>query len=884
MTQRGYPFDAGEGLAYELDWSLMAKKWRSDGVIQGIGTELAVFADSTGMQVKIPAGDAWVRGHYYHNDAQVTQAIAAANATNPRIDRIVLRIDYTANTIRIAALTGVAAGSPVAPAVTQNDAIYEYSLATVLVDAAVGTIAAGKVTSTRNYSAAWQSAEYADLFLTGAGVLSGSTASIRQSRTGAVTADYQLVAGASGVSNQYGLFNTTAARYEWFTSSAGVINIPQGFTSNAVSLITGNLAGNGLTIKQDLTNSHASMVLQDNAGTSKGIFRHYNASYVGNNNYGIAAASTSEWTSTEALSIGTSVAASLTFGTNAAIRMTIASGGAVSMTGALTVQGQSIAISGANSFIRYYNAAAANSWTVGDGVTASDGVFSFYSQIGGASVMQLSSNGSVVLASGPLQVTTPVTNTPSINLVGETGNHQIRMGTYSGLQAITSNAQMMMLANAYYNGTNYTRVTTFSASRVYLSGNTMSFDIVASGAAGSTFSTWTNAISVDTSGGVTATQSLSTPILTTTGTNGIAVSMNRTGSVTGNYIWVVGAQGVTNQFGLLNNVTSRYEWYTTAGGIIMMPQGFSAGAASSVTAGGLQITAGGLQVAAGGISLTGGAAALFMTSSGTGANYIRINNTGGDFYVGLDTSTGSTFSNGNYAGTVWSPTNLAIRVGGGTLAVNVLTTGVANFPVAISTGTGTIPTTGIIRSAQGQTFGITQAFHNGVVNTEYVALQAAAGAINVGQNALAVSLTLGAYNSMIVDMQTGSAVRPVANNSLDLGNTSFRWATIYSVNALNTSHSSYKTDMQPVKRGDLLNLARETSLYTYGMRGYTDERADWRFVGFKAEETDRLLSIDGTMSSPTSTAAVALGAVVDLEHELRQEIKSLRAELAAIRG
>jgi hypothetical protein len=154
MTQRGFPFDSGEGQTYELDWSLMARKWLPDGVFKGVLNELQVYGDSSGMLVKIRSGHAWVRGHYYLNDAEVTQPITAAHATLSRIDRIVLRIDYAANTIRIALLTGTAASSPVAPALTQNDTTYEFLLANVAVGPAVVLIAAGNVTDQRVYASA----------------------------------------------------------------------------------------------------------------------------------------------------------------------------------------------------------------------------------------------------------------------------------------------------------------------------------------------------------------------------------------------------------------------------------------------------------------------------------------------------------------------------------------------------------------------------------------------------------------------------------------------------------------------------------------------------------------------------------------------------------
>lgn len=153
MARSYFPFDAGAGAnVTEAQWRQMARNWLGTGVLKGQLNAFAVFADSTGMQVKVPSGRAWIEGHFFESDAQETVAIGAANATNPRIDRVVLRADFTANTVDIAVLAGTPAVTPAAPAVTQSTTVWEISLAQVLVDAAVATIAAGKVTDERTYA------------------------------------------------------------------------------------------------------------------------------------------------------------------------------------------------------------------------------------------------------------------------------------------------------------------------------------------------------------------------------------------------------------------------------------------------------------------------------------------------------------------------------------------------------------------------------------------------------------------------------------------------------------------------------------------------------------------------------------------------------------
>lgn len=153
MTQTYYPFDAGNGANItEAQWQEMAELWLSTGVIKGQLNALEVYANDSGMQTYAKTGKAWIKGHFYKNDAEVVLAHSAADATNPRIDRVIVRLDWTANTIALAVLSGTPAASPTAPALTQSTSRWEISLAQVLIDALAATIAANKVTDERSWA------------------------------------------------------------------------------------------------------------------------------------------------------------------------------------------------------------------------------------------------------------------------------------------------------------------------------------------------------------------------------------------------------------------------------------------------------------------------------------------------------------------------------------------------------------------------------------------------------------------------------------------------------------------------------------------------------------------------------------------------------------
>lgn len=157
MTITYFPFDSGAGATViESQWAEMARLWLSTGVFNSGRAHIdlnkfEVFGDNSGLQVKVKSGTAWIEGFYVTSGAEEIVTLSTADATNPRIDRIILKLDRGANTITLTKLTGTPAGSPSAPALTQNSTIWEISLAQVMVAATDTLIAAGDVTDERNY-------------------------------------------------------------------------------------------------------------------------------------------------------------------------------------------------------------------------------------------------------------------------------------------------------------------------------------------------------------------------------------------------------------------------------------------------------------------------------------------------------------------------------------------------------------------------------------------------------------------------------------------------------------------------------------------------------------------------------------------------------------
>ncbi len=172
MSQRSRFFDSvGGDRIYGSDaWAQVLSAISGDGIIP-VGDALSVIeASPPSMNVRVNLGAAFVRGYFFEVHTTLeTLALSAAHATNPRIDRIVVRRDLAARTMTLAVLAGAAAATPVAPALTQTvGGVYELSLAQVRVNAAVASVNTSNITDERSFAEAAVSLEHSgDIKMTG---------------------------------------------------------------------------------------------------------------------------------------------------------------------------------------------------------------------------------------------------------------------------------------------------------------------------------------------------------------------------------------------------------------------------------------------------------------------------------------------------------------------------------------------------------------------------------------------------------------------------------------------------------------------------------------------------------------------------------------------
>lgn len=160
MAQRSRFFDSEAGdRVYSADaWAeVFSGGIVGEGVVANpdtglLGTNLEVTeANPADMSVLVHLGVSWVAGRFLEvYSAAENLTLAAADGSNDRIDRIVVRLDYTARTVKLAVLTGTAATTPVAPDLEDSASRKELGLATVRVNAGVTSVTDADITDTRS--------------------------------------------------------------------------------------------------------------------------------------------------------------------------------------------------------------------------------------------------------------------------------------------------------------------------------------------------------------------------------------------------------------------------------------------------------------------------------------------------------------------------------------------------------------------------------------------------------------------------------------------------------------------------------------------------------------------------------------------------------------
>jgi hypothetical protein len=118
------------------------KQFLSTGIFHKDNTPFLKVKKGTGLQTILETGSAYIEGFMYKNTEDITFSHDAADVTNPRIDRIVLKLDRGVNARSIKAVVkkGTPATNPLPPALQRDEIVYELSLAQVTINATATTV------------------------------------------------------------------------------------------------------------------------------------------------------------------------------------------------------------------------------------------------------------------------------------------------------------------------------------------------------------------------------------------------------------------------------------------------------------------------------------------------------------------------------------------------------------------------------------------------------------------------------------------------------------------------------------------------------------------------------------------------------------------------
>ena len=150
MTLSAYPFDGVD--TTENEYSTLFHVLQDDG-FNGLPTGTAgKCTAASGMEVSVAARDiAILAGFAAINTAPIAKTLTAGGG-QPRIDRVVLRINPTSNDIGVEVLQGDPGAIPVAPALTQvPGGMWEIPIARIAVAASMVNVTNAEITDERDF-------------------------------------------------------------------------------------------------------------------------------------------------------------------------------------------------------------------------------------------------------------------------------------------------------------------------------------------------------------------------------------------------------------------------------------------------------------------------------------------------------------------------------------------------------------------------------------------------------------------------------------------------------------------------------------------------------------------------------------------------------------
>lgn len=148
MAEMSFPLD---NIVYSADEFQLYMSTRNSGVY---ANEDFMYTLNNGLNLIIGKGRAWLKygefnGLAYANTANKVLDFAQADPLLPRIDRVVIQYNRTANNVVLQVKTGVASNNPIPPSIVKTADIYELSLYQVKIAGGSNAITANDITDER---------------------------------------------------------------------------------------------------------------------------------------------------------------------------------------------------------------------------------------------------------------------------------------------------------------------------------------------------------------------------------------------------------------------------------------------------------------------------------------------------------------------------------------------------------------------------------------------------------------------------------------------------------------------------------------------------------------------------------------------------------------
>jgi len=138
----------GDRVYNAADFADYFSKFISNGIFYNSSDNLKV-SSSSGMNIVVAPGSAWINGYVYENTDNLTLQVAIADGVYSRIDRVVLQLNISQRSINIKIIQGVVSALPIAKDAIRNADIYELVLADILIGKAVIEIRQQDITDLR---------------------------------------------------------------------------------------------------------------------------------------------------------------------------------------------------------------------------------------------------------------------------------------------------------------------------------------------------------------------------------------------------------------------------------------------------------------------------------------------------------------------------------------------------------------------------------------------------------------------------------------------------------------------------------------------------------------------------------------------------------------